>query len=309
MQEPVLVVMAAGIGSRYGGLKQMDPVGKHGEFILDYSLFDAQKAGFRKIVFIVNRRIEQDFKQIISNRIDKRLECAYVLQEIEALFPENLALPPERKKPWGTGHAVLCCKDVIRGPFAVINADDYYGAQAFGLIYDRLKAKRDGSRYAWCMVGYKLNNTLTDYGHVARGVCELSGTKLVGMKERVHIEKYGGHAAYTEDGGKNFVRLSDNTIVSMNMWGFTAAGIFDELSAGWPVFLESALSRNPAKAEYFLPDVVGKAVREGRAEVDVLPSPERWYGITYREDKPAVVAAIGKMTLEGAYPEPLWRAE
>ena len=303
MQQPVLVVMAAGMGSRYGGLKQIDPVGPHGEIIIDYSLFDAMRAGFEKVVFIISRRIEADFREVVGDRVAKRLQVEYVFQELDARLPAGFAIPAGRQKPWGTAHAILCCREHIDGPFAVINADDYYGSHAFQLLYDRLcrSCDRDG-KYDFSMVGFRLANTLTEHGSVARGICETDATgRLVNIVERTRVALQGGAPAFTED-GETWTKVPADNLVSMNMWGFTPA-LFEELEARFPRFLAQDVPQNPEKAEMYIPMEVGALLREGRCTVDVLSSPDRWYGVTYREDKPAVAAAMRELTRQGLYPD------
>ncbi|MEG0753273.1 MAG: nucleotidyltransferase [Angelakisella sp.] len=305
MNKPILVVMAAGMGSRYGGLKQIDPVGAHGEIIIDFSLYDAYKAGFRRVVFIIKKAIEADFREIIGDRMAKLMEVQYAYQEVEDI-PAGFTVPEGRNKPWGTGHAVLACRGLIDAPFAVINADDYYGAQAFQVIFDRLCCTADDYQYRYCMVGYRLENTLTDHGHVARGICIVAPNHtLSDIHERVHIEKREGGAQYTEDEGKSWVTIPPDSTASMNLWGFTPS-LIEELGSRFPAFLEKALKENPLKAEFFLPTVVNDLLREQKATVHVLNSPDRWYGVTYREDKPVVEAAIAKLRADGVYPEYLW---
>lgn len=297
--------MAAGMGSRYGGLKQIDPVDDLGNLIIDFSIYDAWKAGFKKIIFIIKKEIEQEFKDRIGNRIGDFLNVEYVYQELDHL-PAGHIVPPGRKKPWGTGHAILCCMDKIDGPFAVINADDYYGKEAFKMIYGALTTAQDDVKYRYTMVGYLLENTLTDHGYVARGVCEMNGAgKLIGIQERTHIEKRGQEAAYTEDEGKTWATLSGEATVSMNLWGFTNS-IFAELNNRFQVFLEKAVLENPLKCEYFLPEVVGELLKENKAEITVLPSKDKWYGVTYKEDKKTVVNAIKEFRARGLYPDRLW---
>lgn len=305
MKEPVLVIMAAGMGSRYGGLKQIDPVDDKGNLIIDFSIYDAWKAGFKKIIFIIKKEIEQEFKDRIGNRIADYLRVEYVYQELDRL-PAGHLVPPGRKKPWGTGHAILCCMDKIDGPFAVINADDYYGKEAFKMIYEALTVIQDDSKYRYTMVGYLLENTLTDHGYVARGVCETNGAgKLEGIQERTHIEKRGQEAAYTEDEGKTWITLSNQSTVSMNLWGFTNS-IFEELNNRFQVFLEKEVLENPLKCEYFLPVVVGELLKINKAEVTVLRSKDKWYGVTYKEDKETVENAIKEFRARGLYPDRLW---
>lgn len=303
--KPVLVIMAAGMGSRYGGLKQIDPVDKEGDLIIDFSIYDAIEAGFEKVVFIIKKAIEKDFKEHIGNRMERHIRVEYVYQEVGKL-PEGFEVPDGREKPWGTAHAVLCCEEVIDGPFAVINADDYYGKSAFKEIYNQLSAHGDDEKYQFTMVGYELYNTLTENGHVARGVCSTDeNRKLMDIHERTRIEKHGEKAEYTEDDGKTWEFLPKGTIVSMNMWGFTAS-ILKELRKRFVPFLEENLPVNPMKCEYFLPFVVDELLKEGKAEVTVLKSIDRWYGVTYKEDKEMVVKAIQGMKDKGLYPEKLW---
>jgi NDP-sugar pyrophosphorylase family protein len=304
MAKPTLVVMAAGIGSRYGGMKQIDPVGPNGELIIDYSIYDALKAGFGKVVFIIKEDMEELFREKIGARIEKRVETVYVRQRIEDL-PAGFTVPPDRKKPWGTAHAVMSCRQAVSTPFAVINADDFYGASSFRLLNDFLKnaGDRDGI-YQYCMVGFVLENTLTEHGHVARGVCTVdSSGNLVEIHERTRIEKFGELSKYTED-GENWVVIPKGSMVSMNTWGFTP-GLFGELEAQFPQFLERSKD-NLLKAEYFLPEVVGSLLAKKQASVKVLASPERWYGVTYQEDKPQVKQAIIDLVGRGIYPEKLW---
>lgn len=302
MNKPVLVIMAAGMGSRYGGLKQIDPVDDFGHIIMDFSIYDAKLAGFEKVVFIIKEENLEDFKQVIGNRVAEKMEVAYVFQKLENL-PEGFEVPEGRVKPWGTGHAVLSAIDVIDGPFAVINADDYYGRQAFKEIYDFLSTHEDDDKYRYTMVGYVLENTLTDNGHVARGVCVTDENGyLTGINERTHIEKRDGGAAYTEDDGKTWAELPMDAVVSMNMWGFSRS-LLDELKAEFPAFLKENIPVNPLKCEYFLPTVVNNLIDQERATVTVLKSLDRWFGVTYKEDKPVVVAAIRKMEEDGKYPK------
>ena len=305
MKKPVLVVMAAGMGSRYGGLKQIDPVDKEGHIIMDFSIYDAVRAGFKKVVFIIKKENEADFKAAIGDRISKIIEVAYVFQDLNNL-PEGYSIPEGRVKPWGTGHAILSCLDEVDGPFAVLNADDYYGSHAFQMAYDFLSQNEEGDTYSYMMVGYKLENTLTDNGHVARGVCVTDEDgHLVKINERTHIEKREDGAAYTEDDGKTWVEIPEGSTVSMNMWGFSAS-ILKELKDRFSKFLDENLESNPLKCEYFLPFVVDELLTEKKATVKVLKSMDKWYGVTYKEDKPVVVAAIQKLKDEGLYPQKLW---
>lgn len=305
MEEPVLVIMAAGMGSRYGGLKQIDPVDPYGNLIIDFSIYDAVRAGFRKVVFIITREMEREFRERIGDRISKYVETEYAYQTQEDL-PEGYSVPQGRVKPWGTGHAVLCCRNAVRGPFAVINADDYYGRHAFGMIHRELSSARDDGKYRFSMVGYRLENTLTENGYVSRGVCRVDeDSMLTGIAERTHIEKRGSGAAFTEDGGKTWRTVAADSVVSMNLWGFSA-GIFRELSEGFRSFLKTEAETNPLKAEYFLPSVVDSLLKSGRASVKVLRSEDRWYGVTYRQDKQAVSDAVAGLKKQGVYPERLW---
>lgn len=305
MNKPVLVIMAAGMGSRYGGLKQIDPIDEQGHIIMDFSIYDAKRAGFEKVVFLIKKEDEEEFREVIGNRMAEYIEVAYAYQDLNNL-PEGFQVPEGRVKPWGTAHAVLSCMDVIDGPFAVINADDYYGRDAFQKIYDFLSTQEEEEVYQFTMVGYELKNTLTENGHVARGVCTLDDHgNLAEVTERTHIEKRGNQAFYTEDEGKTWEELPMDAIVSMNMWGFSK-GFLKEIKDGFAEFLEQGLKQNPLKCEYFLPSVVSKLLEEGRAVVSVLTSKDKWYGVTYKEDKQTVVDAIQKMKEEGIYTETVW---
>ena len=305
MKKPVLVIMAAGMGSRYGGLKQIDPVDREGHIIMDFSIYDAKKAGFEKVVFIIKKENEKDFKDAVGRRIEKVMDTAYVYQELDSI-PEGFAVPEGRVKPWGTAHAILCAAGEIDSPFAVINADDYYGRSAFEKIYQYLTTHEDDEKYRYTMVGYRLINTVTDNGYVSRGVCALNEkNELVSVTERTRIEKCGSGVAYSEDGGSSWKEIDGNTLVSMNMWGFTES-ILEEIRSGFPAFLKKGLAENPMKCEYFLPSVVSDLLSAGKASVAVLESEDKWYGITYKEDKPAVTAAVQKLKDSGRYPERLW---
>lgn len=305
MKKPVLVVMAAGMGSRYGGLKQIDPVDKQGHIIMDFSIYDAVKAGFEKVVFIIKKENEADFKAAIGDRMSKVIEVEYVFQDLHNL-PEGYEVPEGRVKPWGTGHAILSCLGTVDAPFAVINADDYYGSHAFQKIYDYLTSHEDDKKYRYTMVGYVLENTLTENGHVARGVCVTDENGyLQEINERTHIEKRGDETAYTEDDGATWTVIPEGSIVSMNMWGFSQS-ILKELEDRFAKFLDENLEGNPMKCEYFLPFVVDELLREDKATVQVLKSLDKWYGVTYKEDKPVVVAAIQALKDSGLYPEKLW---
>lgn len=306
MVKPVLVIMAAGMGSRYGGLKQIDPIDPEGNLIIDFSIYDALEAGFEEAIFIIKRENEADFREAIGDRIRKYIKVRYVYQELDSL-PEGVEVPAGRVKPFGTGHAILSCRDVVSGPFAVINADDYYGKNAFRSIYSYLCTHSDNEKYRFAMVGYILENTLTENGHVARGICRLDEQRrLVEITERTRIEKHDGQAVYTEDGGRSWIPLDNESIVSMNLWGFSR-GILKELEERFPRFLEENLAKDPLKCEFFLPSVVSSLIQEGKAAVEVLRSQDRWYGVTYHEDKQRVMKAVEDMKGKGLYPRKLWR--
>ena len=304
-RQPVLVVMAAGMGSRYGGLKQIDPVGSCGEAILDYSIYDAYEAGFRTAVIIIKEAIKKDFMDTVGARLAKSpMEIRYAYQELNML-PEGYTVPEGRTKPWGTCHAVLCAKDVIGdNPFVVLNADDYYGKSAFKVIYEALANAEDP--YGYYMVGYELGKTVTDNGSVARGVCQTDGNGyLTQIIERTRIEKYEGGIHFTED-GETWTDLAPETTVSMNMLGYMPS-FLEEIQARFPAFLDKALVENPIKAEFYLPLAVEQLLSEGKATMKVLNSADKWYGVTYAADKPTVVAALKAMTEEGKYPDGLWK--
>lgn len=305
--KPILVVMAAGMGSRYGGLKQIDPVGPCGEAILDYSLYDARRAGFSTVVFIIKHEIEADFKRTVGARAEQAgLEVRYAFQQLDIL-PEGFSVPEGRVKPWGTAHAVLSAAKCIDAPFAVINADDYYGPTCFRLIFEYLSTHADGDKFAWAMVGFRLKNTVSENGSVSRGVCVTDAAgNLVSVTERTRIEPRDGTIAYTEDDGQTWVELPGDSLVSMNLWGFTPSFV-TAAQEGFADFLRQNLPVNPLKCEYYLPSVVSAALADGRAEVRVLTSTDKWYGVTYREDKPALMAALKAMTDAGTYPEGLWK--
>ncbi len=308
MVKPVLVIMAAGMGSRYGGLKQIDPIDDKGQIIMDFSIFDAKEAGFEKVVFIIKKENLSLFRECVGDKVSKHMKVTYVFQETADL-PKGYEVPADRVKPWGTGQAVLSCRDAVKGPFAVINADDYYGKEAFQLIYNYLLENEDDDKYRYTMVGYQLKNTVTENGHVARGVCEIdSKGKLLEVNERVRIEKHAAGIEYSEDDGTSWTSLDDDAVVSMNMWGFSRSMI-DELEERFPAFLDVAIKENPLKAEFFLPSVITELLQEGKAEVEVLTSKDKWHGVTYKEDKPIVVAALQKMKDDGKYPDILYKAE
>jgi NDP-sugar pyrophosphorylase family protein len=297
--------MAAGIGSRYGGLKQIDPIGPGGEIILDYAVYDALRAGFEKVVFIIRRDLEALFREKVSAKIEQRVETVYVFQELNDL-PQGFCVPEGRKKPWGTGHAVLSCRGVVDRPFAVINADDFYGPGAFAALAGFLRGARDvpGQPQDYCMVGYPLRNTLSEHGTVARGICQVSPEGyLIGVQERTRIRAVDGAVKFTED-GEQWTAIPDNSLVSLNTWGFTP-GFFTELEARFPEFLRRSAAELE-KAEYFLPNVVNELLSEGKARVRVLPVEEKWFGVTHPEDRPMVQAAIRSLVQAGVYPQVLW---
>ena len=306
MNKPVLVVMAAGMGSRYGGLKQLDPIDDNGHVILDYSVYDAHRAGFDTVIFVIKPEIEEIFREKIGDRMAKVMEVKYVFQRADDL-PEGYTVPEGRAKPWGTAQAVLAARDVVDGPFAVINADDYYGPEGFEEIYSYLLHHPDTpGMYEYAMVGYLLKNTVTENGSVARGVCtETASGYLHSVVERTKIIKGDRCPQYTEDDGETWNDLCEDDIVSMNLWGFQKSYL-EEAWAGFPAFLDKALVENPLKAEYFLPAVVSGLLSQHKARVKVLRSNDHWYGVTYKEDKPGVMAALAELREKGLYPEKLW---
>lgn len=299
-----LVIMAAGMGSRYGGLKQIDPVGPNGEIIMEYSIFDAIRAGFSKVVFIIKKEMEATFREVVGRKIEGIVDVEYVYQELDNL-PGGFSVPEDRVKPWGTGHAVFCARDAVKTPFAVINADDFYGAETYRLLNNFLSANQDTpDKYKYCMVGFIIENTLTENGHVARGVCNVDGEgHLIDIHERTKIVKFGHETKYTED-DKNWILIPEKSIVSMNTWGFNLS-IFAELEDRFPAFLSNNKD-NILKAEYFLPTVVDDLIKAGKADVKVLSTTDKWYGVTYKEDKPIVKNSISNMVADGKYPLHLW---
>lgn len=302
MNKPILLIMAAGMGSRYGGLKQIDPVGAHGEIILDYSLFDARKAGFEKAVIIIKRENEKDFREVVGDRAGRFMDIRYAYQDMTDI-PAGFAIPDGRVKPWGTGHAVLAARELIDAPFCAINADDFYGASAFKMCYDHLMHLRGDGDIT--MVGYLLKNTLSETGYVARGVCAMDAAgRLTDLHERTHIISTVDGPMMSED-LQTYTRLDPDTVVSMNMWGFPAA-MMGRLRDSFPVFLKERMPANPMKAEFFLPTVVDEEMRANRAEVTIHTTPDKWYGVTYHEDKQEVMDAIARMTAAGQYPVCLW---
>lgn len=308
--------MAAGMGSRYGGLKQIDPVSDKGEIILDFSLYDAMMAGFEDVIFVIKEENETDFRALIDERAGKHMNVRYAFQKLEDI-PEGYKVPEGREKPWGTCHAVMSARHLVNGPFAVINADDYYGPGAFQSMYDFLEksaeeaAKEEAAgtkpaQYEFCMIGYELKNTITENGHVSRGVCDVTdGGYLKDIVERTKIMRRDGGIQYTED-GESWVTLPEDTVVSMNFWGFSK-DMMTEMVAGFPEFLDEALKTNPLKGEYFLPGVVDTLLKEEKARVRVLRSRDKWYGVTYKEDKQTVVDALQAMKDKGLYPDVLWK--
>lgn len=302
MKKTSLVVLAAGMGSRYGGLKQIDKIGPNGEIILELSVYDAIKAGFNEVIFIIKKEIEVAFKEAIGDKISQHVAVKYVFQDLQRI-PAGFSVPADREKPWGTGHALLCCEAVIDSPFAVINADDYYGQEAFVKLHDFLVNDQDDHQYA--MVGYRLANTVSDYGSVARGVCVVADDKLKNVDELTRIEKHETGIAYSEDDGATWTALADDRLVSMNMWGFKPAFI-GLMQDDFVNFFKTEVPQNPLKSEFFIPKEVGKMLQEHKIEVQVLSSDDKWYGVTYQEDKPVVAAGIKKLIDEGKYPVPLW---
>lgn len=316
MKKPVLVIMAAGMGSRYGGLKQIDPVDEQGHIIMDFSIYDARRAGFEEVIFIIKQENEQLFREAIGDRISQTMKVHYVFQDLQDL-PEGFEVPEGRKKPWGTGHAVLSARDVVHGPFVVINADDYYGVEAFQLVYDFLmqqlredsqgqsdgEDRKQGAPEEYVMAGYLLKNTLTDHGSVARGICTTDADgNLASIVERTKIIREGDDAAFSEDDGKTWIPVSGDSVVSMNMWGFPESYL-THLKENFPLFLEKELAKNPLKCEFFLPFVVNDLMEEEKAKVKVLTVHDVWHGVTYAEDKQEVVEAMQKLKEEGVYPD------
>jgi NDP-sugar pyrophosphorylase family protein len=305
MEKPILIVMAAGMGSRYGGLKQIDPISDQGEIIIDFSLYDALMAGFEEAIFVIKKEMEADMRALTEEGAAKHIRIKYAFQEIDDL-PEGFSVPEGRVKPWGTCHAVLSARRLVNGPFAVINADDFYGAHAFQLMYDYLLSAADDEKARYAMAGYRLRNTLTEYGSVARGVCKVDENGyLTGVDERLKIMWRDGEIAYTED-DETWISVPMDATVSMNFWGFTE-GFMAELEREFPAFLNSAIVENPLKAEYLLPREVDKLIKNGRASVKVLNTDDRWYGVTYKEDKEPVIAALQSLKDSELYPAKLWR--
>lgn len=303
MFQPTLVVLAAGIGRRYGGMKQIDPIGPRGEIILDYSVFDALQAGFGRVVLVISKAMEAPFRERIGRTIEEQVDTAYAYQRPDDL-PPGFVAPPDREKPWGTAHATWACRHLVDTPFAVINADDFYGRSAFQMLYAFLKDLPPGAATDYCMVAYRLENTLTEHGSVSRGVCTLGPDGyLVEIQERTRIERRGEGTAYTED-GVHWIALPADSPVSMNCWGFSPQ-LFEQIKAAFPRFLR-ANQADLLRAEFYLPELVGELVREGRATVKALPADARWFGVTYHQDKVWVQAVLRDLVRRGVYPETLW---
>ena len=301
-QKPTLIIMAAGIGSRFGGLKQLTPVGPNGQKIIDYSIYDAALSGFGKVVFVIKHAIEADFKALVGDRVAQHIPVEYVYQELDKL-PEGYTVPEGREKPWGTAHAILCCRDVVHEPFMVINADDFYGRETYQILADFLGQAAAQQPMSFAMAAYRLENTLTENGYVSRGVCTLDGdNRLTGLVERTRIEWVDGKPMFSEDDGKTYQPLPGDCVVSMNAWAFPAE-MLDHLEALFCEFLDTTAKQNPLKAEYYLPFAVNAMMEQGKAVTTVLKTKEKWYGMTYAEDKQDVMDAIAAMTADGVYPE------
>lgn len=298
--KPSLLILAAGIGSRYGSLKQLDKLGPSGETIIDYSVFDALRSGFGKVVFVIRKSIATEFEEVILKKISPYIHTSYVLQELD-MIPDRFTLPADRVKPWGTGHAVLMAANEIQEPFAVINADDFYGAGAYKAISDFFNKDQTGEK-PYSMVGYRLENTLSEFGTVSRGVCSLDHQKnLTEIVERTKIERTGQGIAYLDEKGPRI--LDPSTIVSMNFWGFQP-DVFDELQKGFSEFLENGITNN--KSEYYIPTLVNNLIGSGRKKISVLDTPARWFGVTYQEDRALAVKKIHELVAKGDYPAKLW---
>lgn len=300
---PILVVMAAGIGSRFGGLKQMTPFGLHGESLIDYSLFDALRAGFERVIFIVNKKIKDDFRELVGKNVEHRMWVDYVMQELDSL-PSGLTVPEGRIKPWGTAHAVLCCKELIDAPFCALNGDDFYGLDAMRRIFSFLDANPGETEFA--MAGFLLQNTLSDAGYVSRGECRVNEMGFLdSIVERLHIIPTIDGPMFTLD-GEIYTRLPADTVVSMNMWGFSPL-LLKEIESRFPGFYQNAMKTNPLKAEFYLPNLVGDLLKEKKVSVKVLPSKDRWFGVTNPSDRPMVEKALKDLTQKGDYPDGLWK--
>lgn len=305
-KEPTLIIMAAGMGSRYGGLKQVEKMTETGEIILDFSLYDAMMAGFKRAVFVIREEHRDIFRELVDERAGRFMEVEYAYQKLDDI-PDWVEIPEGREKPWGTGHAIYACRDLIDGPFAVINADDYYGPGGFASIYDYLTAHEDGAKMELCMAGYILGNTITENGHVARGVCEMDGNHfLTSIAERTKIMRRPEGIAFTEDEGKSWTVLPDDTLVSMNFWGLPA-GMITAIGEGIDEFFRTVIPANPLKGEYLLPTIIDGLIHSGKARVKVLPCHEKWCGVTYKEDRESVKAELQSKKDKGLYPEKLWK--
>ena len=305
-KEPTLVIMAAGMGSRYGGLKQVEKMTDTGEIILDFSLYDAMMAGFQRAVFVIREEHRDIFRELVDERAGRFMKIEYAYQRLDDI-PEGASVPEGREKPWGTGHAIYACRDLIDGPFAVINADDYYGPGGFSSIYEYLTAHEDGEKMAMCMAGYVLRNTITENGHVARGVCETDENGfLTSITERTKIMRQPEGIAFTEDDGKTWTALPEDTLVSMNFWGLSGK-LLEEIGNGMEAFFKEEVPKNPLKSEYLLPSVIDSLIRSGKAEVKVLPCQEKWCGVTYKEDREDVKNALQSKKDNGLYPPKLWK--
>ncbi len=301
--EPIVIIMAAGMGSRYGGLKQIDPVGPNGEIIIDYSIYDAVQAGFKKFIFVIKQENQAVFQEILTSKLPKDLDVQFAFQDVEDI-PVGFSLPEGREKPWGTAHAIYATRNQVDAPFMVINADDYYGPEAFRLMYDFL-TDHEGEVGDYSMVAYKLPNTLTENGSVSRGVCTVDGDHLTDVTERKEIYADGDGGKFTEDGGETFEQLSADTLVSMNFWGFQT-DFMDAIRRDLTTFFEEDVEKNPLKAEFYLPSVVTNQVKDHGASVTVLPTDDVWMGVTYQEDREEVRKGFEKFVEDGRYPSPLW---
>ncbi len=305
MEKPVLVILAAGMGSRYGGLKQMDPIDKEGHKIIDFSIYDAKQCCFEKVIFIIKKEMEQVFKECVGNPISRHMQVEYVFQELDNV-PKGFQIPEGRVKPWGTTHALLCCKDVIDGPFMVINSDDYYGKSGYAKMYQFLTSHQDDEKFRYAMVGYELGKTLTDIGSVTRGCCKTDEDNyLLDIVERKMLVKTKEGAAYSEDEGKTFTEIGLKTPVSMNMWGF-GKSIMPEFEKALDLFFKEKVALNPLKSECLIPTEVDVLLKNEKATVKVLTSSDQWFGVTYKEDKPYVMESIQKLKDAGQYPAKLW---
>lgn len=300
--KPTLLVLAAGMGSRYGGLKQLDGLGPNGETIMDFSIFDAARAGFGKVVFVIRHAFEQDFREKVISKYKDAINVEVVFQELDSL-PAGYTLHPERVKPWGTNHAILMGKDAVKEPFAVINADDFYGKESFQILADALK-EMEGKRDQYCMVAYRLGNTLSESGHVSRGVCNKNAQNhLTTVVEHYEVQRKGNEVVFKNQETGNYDTIDENLPVSMNMWGFTP-DYFEHSVSDFKEFLEK--NADNIKAEYGIPTMVNRLIQEGTSTIDVLETPCKWFGVTYKEDRPSVVEKIQQLINEGVYPNKLF---